>query len=110
MTRKLNPQLTDEAMHLPSTGDMLERVVRKRFPSQINGHESTERPVMDDHDKQTDYETYIQDTFSDLVEAGADPEMLRNLMDSAVFHAMHVGRVASIQNTTAVRRVAGGGR
>ena len=110
MDHKLRPQLIDEAMKLPRIGDMLERMCRKMKASQTNGHESMERPPMDDHDKKTDYETYLHDTFADLVEAGADPDMLRNLMDTTVLHALHAGKVASIQHTTILCRVEGGAK
>jgi len=105
--RKHNPQLIDEAMAHFTIGDMLERNLEKNPPSQVNGHESRERPPMDDHDKQQDYENFLQDVFSDLVSAGADPEMLQNLMDTAVLHAMHAGRRASVQNTGIMFKVMG---
>jgi hypothetical protein len=79
-----------------------------RKASQLNGHESVERPPINDQDKQEDYAMFLYDLFTDLREDGADPEMLQNLMDAAVLYAMHAGRRESIQHTASLFRAEGG--
>ena len=107
--RKPNPQLIDEAMAHFTIGDVLERIIEKNPPSQVNGHESRERPPMDDHDIITTYERSIEDTFYDLKEAGADPHALVRLMDDVTLYAITAGRLQAMQFNSAISKDNGGG-
>ena len=91
-----------------------------RRPSQVNGHESVEPVTSRENDSEVgaDDDTgmsrgniswmAVENAWNELVDGGADPDALHELIVHAINYVQHEARVMSFHDFAVLRRVMGG--
>ena len=84
-------------------------------PAQVNGHESEEpMPSKNEQPEDTGMSRgnvawmAVENAWNELVDGGADPDALHELMIHAVNYCQHEARVMSFHDFSVLRRVMGG--